>query len=394
MTVVLAQLADVIEDLEVPPDAGSVEEVLRLRDRLDARISEALRTFDAEDAWQVDGSVSLTAWVAWHGRRSRKEAHREVVMAKKLAQLPLTRAAWEEGALSTCQVAVIVANVSAKHAGLFASQEAEIVPALAELSVRDTARAMCTWRLRAEALDDEPEAEDRPSELYIAETMDGRRELSGHFTAEDGTVIDEAIAAASRSAPEATEGGPASAPEQRAEGLVQVCRQFLANLGRPSPSRRNRPQVSVVVSLEDLLKGGPGHLSDGTPVPGASVAWLSCDSVLARVVMSARSAVLDYGTSTRTIPPPLWAALAARDGHCRHPGCDRPPSWCEGHHIVHFSQGGPTKLSNLLLACTRHHHLWHAKGWKLHLHPDATLDLLSPHGVLYTTKPPPHRLVT
>ncbi|MHB1172406.1 MAG: HNH endonuclease signature motif containing protein, partial [Lacisediminihabitans sp.] len=29
-------------------------------------------------------------------------------------------------------------------------------------------------------------------------------------------------------------------------------------------------------------------------------------------------------------------ALAARDGGCRRPGCERPPSWTEAHHIQHW----------------------------------------------------------
>jgi HNH endonuclease len=48
-----------------------------------------------------------------------------------------------------------------------------------------------------------------------------------------------------------------------------------------------------------------------------------------------------------------------RDGRCRFPGCDRPPPWCDGHHIVHWADGGPTALANLVLLCRRHHRLVH-----------------------------------
>ena len=98
--------------------------------------------------------------------------------------------------------------------------------------------------------------------------------------------------------------------------------------------------MSVVVGLADLVSGGPGQLANGTPVPARAVERLSCDSELHRIVMSGRSTVLDYGSSVRTISPALWAALVVRDRHCRHPGCDRPPSWCDAHHIVHFAKGG------------------------------------------------------
>jgi hypothetical protein len=84
-----------------------------------------------------------------------------------------------------------------------------------------------------------------------------------------------------------------------------------------------------------------------------------CDSALHRVVTAGQSAILDYGTSTRTIPAPLWSALVIRDEHCRFPGCDRPSTWCEGHHLRWVTHGGPTELNNLVLLCSRHHHRLH-----------------------------------
>ncbi|HEX6310274.1 MAG TPA: HNH endonuclease signature motif containing protein, partial [Acidimicrobiia bacterium] len=35
--------------------------------------------------------------------------------------------------------------------------------------------------------------------------------------------------------------------------------------------------------------------------------------------------------------------------------CDRPREWCDVHHIVHWVDGGETKLSNLELRCRLHH---------------------------------------
>ncbi len=94
----IKELAAALACLPVAPMPGDIEELLALRDRLDAKISEVLRAFDAERCWAEDGSLSLTAWLAAHGRRSRKEAHREALTAKRLAQLPATAAAWAEGA--------------------------------------------------------------------------------------------------------------------------------------------------------------------------------------------------------------------------------------------------------------------------------------------------------
>ena len=143
----------------------------------------------------------------------------------------------------------------------------------------------------------------------------------------------------------------------------------------------------MVVGLKELVSGGPGQLVNGAPAPARTTEWLSCDSEIHRIVMSGRSTVLDYGSAVRTISQALWAALVVRDRHCRHPGCDRPPSWCDAHHVVHFSKGGPTRSDNLVLACTRHHHLWHDQGWQLSLSPDGTLNLVSPNGLVLTSSP-------
>jgi hypothetical protein len=167
----------------------------------------------------------------------------------------------------------------------------------------------------------------------------------------------------------------------------------LDNSTSTSSASRTRPHVSVVVGLKELATGGPGQLANGTPVPARTIEWLSCDSELHRLVMSGRSTVLDYGSSVRTISPALWAALVVRDRHCRHPGCDRPPSWCDAHHVVHFAKGGPTRLDNLVLGCTRHHHLWHDQGWQLSLARDGTLTLVSPNGLVLTSSPSANDLV-
>ena len=281
----IKELAAAVACLQIAPVAGQIEELLALRDRLDAKISEVLRVFDAERGWAEDGSLSLTAWLAAHGRRSRREAHREALTAKRLVQLPATAAAWAGGALSSSQVGAVVANVSAEHASLYATHEGELTPVLAGLSVRDTAAAMRSWRLHAEATVDGPEPAFRPSELYFSETLDGRRELSGHLSVEDAAVVEAAIAAAVCDVG-LGEGPLPSAAERRAAAFVDLCRWFLDNCTSTSSGSRSRPHVSVVVGLKELVTGGPGQLANGTPVPGRTTEWLSCDSELHRLVMS------------------------------------------------------------------------------------------------------------
>ena len=127
---------------------------------------------------------------------------------------------------------------------------------------------------------------------------------------------------------------------------------------------------------------------DGTRLDRPTLERLLCDAALHRVLTSGRSTILDYGTTTRTIPTPLYNTLVIRDRHCRFPGCDRPPAWCEGHHVRPWEHGGPTQLPNLVLLCSRHHHLLHTPRWHTKLLPDATLEVTDPQGDTRTTTPP------
>jgi hypothetical protein len=85
----------------------------------------------------------------------------------------------------------------------------------------------------------------------------------------------------------------------------------------------------------------------------------------------------------------LWHAVAARDERCRWPGCDRLLAWCEAHHVEAVEAGGPTVITNLVMLCSRHHHLLHQpNGWSAVLERDGTLHATSPAGETRTTYPP------
>ncbi len=75
---------------------------------------------------------------------------------------------------------------------------------------------------------------------------------------------------------------------------------------------------------------------------------MACDAQIIPIVLGSASQVLDIGRRCRTVPAGIRTALTHRDQGCAFPGCDRPPSWTDAHHIQPWSQGGPTTLSNLV----------------------------------------------
>ena len=69
------------------------------------------------------------------------------------------------------------------------------------------------------------------------------------------------------------------------------------------------------------------------------------------------------GRTRRLATPGQTVALIARDSGCSFPGCDRPPEWCERHHVVAWVDGGPTDVDNITLVCAYHHHNFAGRGW-------------------------------
>ena len=384
----LADLAEVIEKLDMPFDEDSLVDAIALRDRLEARIAEATGAFEANGFWAGDASSSMVAWLRAHARMTKRSAQRLRTLGVRLRSLPMCAQAYADGRLSGGQIEAIVARLDDELTRIFAAEEAEIVPFLIGLNVPGVSRAMGHWV--ALNRPDSPEPTEPERNLHLSQTLEDRWILDGSLDAEGGSVVATALRLATPS-PDMTDV-LRSASQRRADALVDVCRFFL-DQQNINNGGRHRPHVNVVVEWKDLEAGRGGQVVDGPWIDGPTVSRLFCDSAVHRVVMSGRSAVLDYGTATRTIPAPLWNALVIRDEHCRFPDCDRPSVWCEGHHVVWVTHGGPTELANLVLVCSRHHHVLHQPGWHAKLLPDGRFEVTDTDGIVRATSPPRTQLL-
>ena len=101
---VLVELGRCIESLTIAVDGDEIAEALALRDRLDAKLSEALGAFDRAELWDLDAATSLTAWLRDRGKLTGKQAASTGRVARRLRELPVTSEAWTDGALSGGQV--------------------------------------------------------------------------------------------------------------------------------------------------------------------------------------------------------------------------------------------------------------------------------------------------
>ncbi len=152
-----------------------------------------------------------------------------------------------------------------------------------------------------------------------------------------------------------------------ADALVDLAKRAMDSGTLPTQGGV-KPHLQVTATLETLrgLPGSPeADLEFSLPISGKAVERIACDCTLTRVIFGADSAVIDVGRAQRIVSPTLRKALIARDKHCVWPGCDRPATFTDAHHLLHWIHGGLTELDNLALLCYHHHHLVHEGSWQL-----------------------------
>lgn len=161
---------------------------------------------------------------------------------------------------------------------------------------------------------------------------------------------------------------------------------------------RARPAVRVLVTATDLEKRtGGGRIGAGRieahadPVSIETVERYLCDSGLQAILFDENDQAIDVGREQRLFTNRQRIALAARDGGCMWPGCDRPPTWTEAHHIQHWKRDrGKTDLRNGILLCRHHHMLLHDSHWEIELR-DSEYWLIPPAGTTQIPRPMPSK---
>jgi hypothetical protein len=356
------------ETLTEQPDArleADFAELQRASELIDAERLRRLAEIERRGTYRRDGHLSAASWLASKFKVAWGTARNEVRMARALEDMPVTRRALEDGDLSMSAARVLVDARDADH-DAFRSSEATLVEAAKIHSMQDVRRVAAYWRQAAEretAMGGEEKLRER-RRLHASVTFMGMVRVDGDLDPETGETLLTALRAIldAESRTPGTDDGRTPA-QRRADALGEVCRQWL-DLGERPTVAGERPHVTVTVD-EKALAGGGGKTSelDHTgPVDPALPRRVACDGSIRRVVMAGRSEPLDVGRRTAVVSPALRRAVIVRDQGCRFPGCDRPHSWCDAHHVVHWADGGPTALANLVLLCRRHHRMVHARG--------------------------------
>lgn len=191
---------------------------------------------------------------------------------------------------------------------------------------------------------------------------------------------------------------PLTGGQRRADAWVAMTEALQA--GRHAPTvAGDRPRVIIALQYADLVAGirGGSLLGSGQPIAPGTARRLACAGDILPAVLDGPSTVLDIGRAARLFSGALRTALLLRDGGCVFPGCDAPPSRCEGHHLVPWWAGGPTSLTNGILVCRHHHdlvepdpHAAPGSRWQVRLDQHGLPEVLPPSRVDPHQRPRQH----
>ncbi|MEV4497461.1 DUF222 domain-containing protein [Micromonospora arborensis] len=371
----------------------------RLEQRLAAVKLALVRELDACGTARTQGASSTAVWLRDRLRLTVPAARRLVALAATLDTGPAgVRDALASGSVDVEQVRVIAETIETVHtaAGAQAADKAVGVlvhwagqfdaGGLRKLGTRildhvapDIADAAAAAALEAEAA---RAARDR--HLTLSEQTGGRLRLTGTLDTETAGLLRAVLD------PLTAPSGPddqRSPGQRRHDALADVCRLALRT-GELPEHGGDAAQIVVTTSYNGLvghlnadtvdsdLPLDAGTLDTGLQLTPETVRRLACDANILPAVLGSTSQPLDVGRQRRLITGPLRRALVLRDRGCAFPGCDRPPRWCDAHHIHHWADGGTTSLNNAVLLCGHHHRHLHHSNWTVHLandgHPEFT----------------------
>src|SRR5256714_945103 len=364
-------------------DGGTLGEALiQIReagiDPLEAAFAMGVRRFDKSGEYKADGALSLTAWLRWKCKLSGGAAMERVEIARQLEKLPQTQAALARGDVGYQHVAVLAH--AAEHVGVAAvrQEEGPLLNAAQTMDPGQFVTVAKNFEHRVDAAGALAEANRAYERRYfhIGEPQDGLVRLDGVLDAEGGATLRTALQAFMKPVKD----------DARNYGLRSA--DALVELGRRGGGKRDgagpRPQLIIRASVDTLAgtKGAPaGELEGGGTVPAETVQRYACDSAISRITGQGE---LEYelNHASRTLPASTRRALEAPDRPWVFPGSARPPTWCDGHHLVWWTRGGETALPNLALLCRPHHRMVHEENWILERTKESH----------WKAKPPLHRV--
>lgn len=192
-------------------------------------------------------------------------------------------------------------------------------------------------------------------------------------------------------------GNPILKPDTRTLGEVcgdLVCDLLLTSDPTSDPAARDvQASVSFVIPISTTLadESESGHapaLLDGrSPIPLDEAKRLAAKAPMFTRILTHPITGTVQAVDTYKPTAAMRRFLAARDVHCRFPGCRLPARGSQIDHTLAWEHGGTTHLSNLEHLCVFHHVMKHATAWTPRQLEGGVLEWTTPSGKVLTDRP-------
>ena len=357
-----------------------MEHLAQSRDMLDREFARLAGVFARTHEAERQGSNGDVEWIRHHCRMSLSDAAERLVVGEQLSRLSLSSGALDTGELGFGHLVHMARN--ARFCENSPTGHFDERPLLERARQESVSRFRHTCLSARHAQDPEGYARSETNavesrELFFYPQDDGMTFISARLDSTGAATVQTAIKALARSL------GPddhRTTPRRDADAVVEMALYMLNNGALPDAGGR-RPHVNVTCTLETLmgLKGAPAaQLEYGQPISGSTLNRLACDSEITKILLDERMIPVAVGHMKRSLTRVERRALDVRDGGCRYPGCHRPSSQCDAHHVQFYSRGGATRLINMILLCPFHHWRVHEGGWLLGLTDDGGVVAVPP----------------
>jgi Domain of unknown function (DUF222)/HNH endonuclease len=205
---------------------------------------------------------------------------------------------------------------------------------------------------------------ERQRGFSLAKLPDGSSIPRGRWTAELTATWESVFDALAAPNPSAELPDDRSAAARRHDAMADAAQRLLRSAALPAAGG-TPVTVLARTTVSELAAGvGVATTGHGGQLSLGRLLEMAAEAHVIPVVCDDVGGVLAYGRTRRLASTGQRLALAARDGGCCFPGCDRPAAWAEVHHIREWIAGGETNIDNMCLLC-RFHHRNHARhGWE------------------------------
>ncbi|MFN2465798.1 MAG: DUF222 domain-containing protein [Candidatus Dormibacteria bacterium] len=301
-------------------------------------------------------------------RASVSEALSLRAVGRQLGRLPVSAEALKDGEIGFSHLLLMAHNAAFSEKSPTA--QFDEAPLLEKAKVESVSRFRRTCLSLRHAQDpqgvvDEELAAVEFRNLTANETDDGRHFINVEL---DGLGYLQVIKAIDSRSHRFGPDDHRDKGRRRADALVNMCNEDMARSARPGDSLSPNHLV-VYASLDTFLNrpGSPAAESEyGVMLSGAAVGRFACaDVAITQVALDGKLLPVGVSKMKRRLSKREMRALRLRYPRCVRPGCRRPASECEAHHITWYSRGGKTVIEDMCMLCPLHHWQVHEGGWQM-----------------------------